>query len=260
MSGLYEALRRAELNQAGSNGLAEPHMDPGRVSQATIFPRISLDHAPNLQPETPFDPRLVTLVDDDDPGAEQFRVLGLRLKDLRKDHQLRTILVTSSVAGEGKSVVAANLAISLARDNEQSVLLLGGDLRCLALNHLLGCNGLRGMSDYLKGDSALTHYLYRVESLPLWFLPSGRSSSQSVPLLQSTRLMQLLDTLSISFEWIVIDSPPLLPFADANIWARMADGTLLVVREGKTPKKPLLQALDSLGKATARNCYELQPA
>jgi len=156
-------------------------------------------------------------------------------------------LVTSSVAGEGKSLIAANLAASLAREEKSKVLLVGGDLRCLALNRLFGCDGLQGLSEYLETDDPFTKYLYRVEPLALWFLPAGTSSAQPMQLLQSNRLKELLEIVSSSFDWTVIDSPPLLPLADANVWARMVDGSLLVVREGKTPKKSLQQAVESLG-------------
>jgi len=246
MGNVYEALRRAESEQPGTSPLEQP-WNGGDVPDLVPFPVSDLNQAAQSCPEGEIDPHLVSLLDCQGQAAEQFRLLSVRLRDLRHQNSLKKILVTSSAAGEGKSVVASNLAVSLALDGEQKVLLLGGDLGSLALNRLLGCNGLRGLTEYLQ-DEPLTHCVYRVRSLALWFMPAGSTSSPKVvQCLQSGRLKELLERLCSSFDWIVIDSPPLLPLADANIWARMADGTLLVIREGKTPRKPLGRALETLG-------------
>lgn len=247
MGNVYEALRRAELEQPGADPFMAPTWVPGQAPEPLTSGMVTLDRVPPLQPAATMDPRLVAITDGHGPGAEQFRVLSIRLRDLQSQSSLKKILVTSSISGEGKSLIAANLAASLARGAQQKVLLLGGDLRCLALNRFFGCNGLVGLSEYLLGDAPFINYLYRVGALPLWFMPGGTSTSQALQLLESGRLKDLLDTLANAFDWVIIDSSPLLPLADANVWARMVDGTLLVVREGTTPKKLLQKAVDVLG-------------
>lgn len=250
MGNIYEALRRAELEQPGIDPLIQQTCYPYAVPQPLTSVPVTLDQVAPLQPAAAMDARLVAIMDGKCLGAEQFRVLSIRLIDLQNQSAVKKILVTSSTSGEGKSVIAANLAASLARNAQQKVLLLGGDLRCLALNRLLGCNGLPGLSDYLLGDGPLTNYLYRVDPLPLWFMPGGSSSIQALQLLESARLKELLDVLASAFDWVIVDSSPLLPLADSIVWARMVDGTLIVVREGKTPKKLLQKAVESLGRAS----------
>jgi capsular exopolysaccharide synthesis family protein len=247
MSNIYEALQVAQSEQPDTDPFAPPTWVPDYPAAPASIEEIPLDQVPPLQPAAPIDPRLVAITDGHGLGAEQFRVLSIRLRDLQRQNGLKKILVTSSISGEGKSLIAANLAASLAQSAQQKILLLGGDLRCLALNRFFGCNGLVGLSEYLVGNASFSNYLYRVAPLPLWFMPGGTSSSQAVQLLESGRLKELLAAVDNAFDWVIIDSSPLLPLADANVWARMVDGTLLVVREGNTPKKLLQKAVDVLG-------------
>jgi len=248
LGNIYDALRRAELEEPGTDPFTAHTWVSDASPQPLAMGVLTLEQVPPLQPTGAMDARLVAITDGGGPAAEQFRVLSIRLRDLQTQSSLKKILVTSSISGEGKSLVAANLAASLARGAQQKVLLLGGDLRCFALNRYFGCNSLVGLSEYLLGDSPYTNFLYQIGSLPLWFMPGGTSPCQVLQLLESDRLQGLLETLANTFDWVIIDSSPLLPLADANVWARMVDGTLLVVREGTTPKKLLQKAIDVLGK------------
>ncbi len=158
------------------------------------------------------------------------------------------MVLTSSVQNEGKSLLAANLAISLAGGTKRKVLLLEGDLRQPALSRLFGCIQPEGLTEALDGKGSAKWSLYRLDSLPLWLLFAGVLRDRPLELLQSPQLIRLLAQLEESFDWIVIDAPPVLPLADAGLWARLADGVLLVVRENRTPRKILLRALDNLNK------------
>ena len=246
MGNVYEALRQAEIDAVRSGSAVGQERTCREVSQPLAFPSNRLEGAGTLARQKAVDHRLVTMNHDRGAGAEQFRMLSVRLKDRRKEAGLRKILITSSVPGEGKSVVAANLAVSLARGGGENVLLLGGDVLSPGLNRLLGCDGIPGIHECLNGDQPYINYLYRVAPFSLWFLPPGKASDR-INVMESARLKELLDLLSSSFDWVVIDSPPLLPLADANVWARMVDGVLLVVREGKTSKKCLQRAISGLG-------------
>jgi capsular exopolysaccharide synthesis family protein len=248
MGKIHETLNWGDQEQPGTDRFGREPASRDRLFERISFPQPAMNQPAPLSLESGVDPRLVTLLDDQSLGAEQFRVLSARLRNLRGPQTLKRILVTSSVVGEGKSVIAANLAVSLARDGTQNVLLVGGDLRCLALNRLFGYNGLCGLTQYLQANERFSNCLYPVGSLTLRFLPAGEISLQTMPLLQSPRLKELLEMVSASFDWIIIDSPPLLPLADANVWARLVDGILLVVREGKTPRQHLGQALDRLDR------------
>jgi Mrp family chromosome partitioning ATPase len=102
-----------------------------------------------------------------------------------------------------------------------------------------------GVCEYLEGTSTLTKSIYHLEGAGLWLLPAGSTKSNALELLQSRRLSTLMDQLAESFEWIVIDSPPILPMADTSIWARLADGILLVIRQGTTQKRHLQRGLEA---------------
>lgn len=189
--------------------------------------------------------RLVCLNDVESLAAEAFRLLGVRLQDLRRGRPLQKLLVTSTIPQEGKSMVSANLACALAQRTQQRVLLLEGDLRRPSISERFGIGRNSGICEYLEGVSDLTKCIYHLESPGLWMLPAGSTKSNALELLQSGRLSALMDQLVAWFEWIVIDSPPVLPMADTSIWARLADGILLVTRQGTTQKRHLQRGIEA---------------
>jgi len=189
--------------------------------------------------------RLVCLVGKGSPAAEAFRLLKVRLRHLRKDRPLKKLLITSTVPQEGKSFAAANLACTLASGLQESVLLLGGDLRRPSLPELFGVTVNLGICDYLRGERSLTSHIYHLEGPGIWFLPAGRGQDDPLELIQSTRFQLLMGQLGEWFDWIIIDSPPMLPLADTTALARLADGILLVTRRGVTEKKKLKKGLEA---------------
>ena len=92
----------------------------------------------------------------------------------------------------------------------------------------------------------MSKFIYRFDDLQLWILPAGSAPEDPVNILQSSRFLELYKKLSTCFDWIIIDAPPLLPMADVSFWSRQADGLLLVVREGYTPKAILQKGLETL--------------
>lgn len=198
---------------------------------------------PSISPQS----RLEALTNPGDFAAEQFRVLGARLEHLAETRLLKTLVVTSTTFREGKSLVSLNLAISLAQRSGKKVLLVEGDLRKPALCNMLGLPRLRGFSDWLHSEQPLTDFLCRLSGLDLWLLPAGESCEQPLADAQSVRLNELPKQADKQFDWIVIDSSPLL-VADASVLSRVADGTLVVIRQGITEKKALQRSLPSLEK------------
>ncbi len=196
-------------------------------------------------------PRLVSLTDPASYGAERFRALAARLAHADRG---RVIQVTSSAVGDGKSLVAANLAIALSRQPNGRVLLIDGDLHNPMLPSLFGVRPGPGLGDWWACEAiALEGYLQRIEGTTLSVLTAG-SSAHSSDLLQSPAIAGLLATQRQCFDWIVIDSPPILPMADANLWARVVDGTILVVRESETRLKQLLEGIRALDAAKVLGC------
>jgi capsular exopolysaccharide synthesis family protein len=144
--------------------------------------------------------------------------------------------------------VAANLACTLARRRPQKTLLLEGDLRRPTLATRFGIGRVAGLSEWFRGEGSAMN-IYRLDSLGMWVLPAGYSAENPLELMQSGKLSPLMDQLSAWFDWIVIDSPPVLPLADTSVWARLADGILLVTRPGVTEKQQLQRGLATLEKS-----------
>lgn len=190
--------------------------------------------------------RLLCMADSNSLASEAFRLLGVRLRHLRRDRQLRKLLVTSTIPEEGKSMVAANLAYTLAVTTRQRTLLLEGDVRRPSLTAKFALGDQPGLCEWLHSGRTQKPALYKVEGPGFWILPAGRAEGNPLELLQSRRLGMLIDQLAAAFEWIVIDSPPLLPLADTSVWSRIADGILLVARQGTTRKRQLKRGLEAL--------------
>jgi capsular exopolysaccharide synthesis family protein len=180
--------------------------------------------------------------------TEAFRKLRTNLRS--RPDGTGVIVVTSSVYGEGKSVTAANLAITCA-DDGHNVLLVDADLRRPRLAKLWGLSTAIGLTDVLAGTAAIDEALHRSKVERLMLLPAGRQPSDPTQVIGSLGMSQLLVALRDRFDIIVIDTPPLLPVTDAAIATGQADGALIVVRYGKTKVTQVTGAVDALDAAGA---------
>lgn len=193
--------------------------------------------------------RIVCVTDKDSLAAEKFRFLGVRLRQLQQSRPLKKVLITSSIPQEGKSMVAANLACTLARRTHQKTLLVDGDLRRPSVARLFGLGKTPGLSEWLQGERSPMTSIYHLEDAGLWVLPAGNSPRNPLEAMQSGRLAGLMDQLTSWFDWVIIDSPPILPLADTSVWMRMADGVLLVARQGTTEREHLKRGLEVIESA-----------
>ena len=176
----------------------------------------------SLRMMVPLQSRLVCVTDKESLAAEKFRFLAVRLRQMQQTRALKRVLITSSVPQEGKSTVAANLACTLARRARQRTLLLDGDLRRPSLTNIFGLGKIPGLCEWLQGDSGPAECIYHLEEAGLWILPAGSTPRNALELMQSGRLSALMDQLTAWFDWIVIDTPPVLPLADTSVWMRLA--------------------------------------
>jgi capsular exopolysaccharide synthesis family protein len=190
--------------------------------------------------------RLVTLTEGDTPATEAFRLLSVRLRHLRRDRKLQKLLITSTIPQEGKSVVSANVACALTLGTRQRTLLLEGDVRRPTLSKVFGLKAHPGICEYLQGDRTIAASIYRLEPAGIWFLPAGVAPANPLELLESARLPALMEQLTAWFDWVIVDSPPVLPLADTSVWTRLADGILLVTRQGTTQRRHLKRGLEAL--------------
>jgi capsular exopolysaccharide synthesis family protein len=191
--------------------------------------------------------RLVSLPDSESPANEAFHLLGVRLRHMRRQRPLKKVLITSTIPQEGKSMVAANLACTLALRTQQKVLLLEGDIRRPTQSKIFGIGSKPGICAWLDGQKPLINCMYRLAEPGIWILPAGISTGNSLELLQSGRVTPMMEQLTNWFDWVVIDSPPILPLADTSVWTNMADGILLVTRQGTTQKRQLQRGLEAIG-------------
>lgn len=179
-------------------------------------------------------------------AAEQFRTLRSRLYQLRSVQNLRTILTTSSVPGEGKTFVSTNLAQAIVRQPDRRALMIDGDLRCARLHVPLGAPNSPGLAEYLRGEIDELSVIQHGQEGNLCFIAGGAEVSDPSELLSNGRMKKLLDRVTPVFDWVIIDSPPCLPVADASILANYCDGILLVVRAGSTASEVAQRACQEL--------------
>jgi len=220
------------------NGAGETTRADEKLRILGQFPTLPLSIAPES--------RLVSVTDQDSPAAEAFRLLGVRLRDMARTRPLKKVLITSTIPQEGKTTVAANLAFTLARATQQKILLLEGDVRRPAMSQMLGLHGHPGICEWLRGDQKLTNCIYSVEDAGIWVMPAGSSPQNPLEVLQSVKLNALMAQLTEWFDTVIIDSPPVLPLADTSVWMRLADGIILVARQGISEKKQLQKGLEAI--------------
>lgn len=189
--------------------------------------------------------RLIAYNDKDSAAAEAFRLLGVRIRDIRRSRSMKKILITSTIPQEGKSMVSGNLAVTLA-SSQQNVLLLEGDVRRPALTESFGLSGNSGLCEWLQGERSLMSSIYHMKEPNIWIMPAGNSPANPLEILQAGKLSALMSQLEEWFDTIIVDSPPVLPLADTSVWMRLVDGVLLVSREGKTEKRQLKRGLEAI--------------
>jgi len=168
-------------------------------------------------------------------GSEEFRSFRTRLYQLRAKQALKRVLISSPLPSEGKTFVAANLAQVLARQYGRRVLLIDCDLRLSNAHRPLGAPATPGMTEYLRGAADLFSIVQMGPMENLFFIPGGAVASNAAELISSPRLRQLFETVSPCFDWVIVDSPPVVPIADAVTLANQCDGVVLVVNSGSTP-------------------------
>jgi protein-tyrosine kinase len=250
MSRIYEALQRADRERkTGTIAESDLIVEPIALAEVAELPSVDGEFtyeriAP--QPWQPSQNALPTLAERG-PGVEQFRALRSRIYQARYEAPLKTILISSGLPSEGKSFVSSNLAVSLARSGVNKILLIDGDLRRSSLHSLFGASNEVGLSDYLAGNAELSEIMQRQHGMEmtdgasgdglanLTIVSAGKTSDSSSELIANHRFKEMIDTLSPHFDWILIDSPPVLAVADAVELAHSADAVLLVAREGSTP-------------------------
>ena len=218
------------------------HIEPGSEAPPAYAP--SIEGTPRVTAD--LDHHLVAALAPTSLAAEQYRSLRTRLKRAESGRALRTIAITSPNKGDGKSLTAANLALTMAQEFQQRVLLIDCDLRRPSVHRLFGLTEGPGLGDVLMSAAELDRALVALPEYHLTVLPAGLPPSRPAELLGSAAMRRILDTLRSRFDRILIDVPPVAPLADLHILAPMVDGLLMIVRAGITPKPAIERALAGL--------------
>ena len=198
--------------------------------------------------DTVLDTKLVSFFQPGSIVAEQFRKLRTFLFRPSLQNPPKTILVTSAFSGEGKSLIAINLAISIAIELHSHALLVDCDLRNPTLSRWFGLQESSGLSDYLLGKSELPELLVKTQVDKLSLLCGGSSQDNPVELIGSNKMESLVTELKSRYNdrYIILDSSPILATTEPNLLDKLVDGIIFVVRAGETPRESVQQAIKLL--------------
>jgi capsular exopolysaccharide synthesis family protein len=181
-------------------------------------------------------------------SREQYRRLAGVLLDAQSNSGTKVVMVASAVPGEGKTLTATNLALTLSESYRRRVLLIDADLRKPAVHQVFRLNAATGLIEGLDEHSKARLVLRQV-STNLAVLPAGRPTSDPMAGLTSDRMRQLLDEAKESFDWIIVDTPPLMLLPDAHLLSSLVDGAVLVVKARSTPHEMVRRTVDIIGKS-----------
>ncbi len=258
MSRVHDALRRAEKSAGEQAATPEPPrsrpsnlgVPPMAAGSAAVAEAHSLHGLLDLVAEIPYTPsREALLIDTEHPDeapAEEFRSLRTRLNHMQSQQPIHTAVITSPSPAEGKSFAAMNLALAEAQLSGNSVLLCDFDFRRPILHNVLQIERSPGITDYLLGKVQLHEAMRRIAGTNLYVMPAGEAVINPLELLNLKEVKQMLERLPALFNWIILDSPPLLFAADANLLSTLCHGTILVVRIGATTIDSITRAMQSL--------------
>jgi protein-tyrosine kinase len=213
------------------------HFEPGEAEGMTIHPK---------------NPCIITSGSFDSPISEEYRKLKTVILRMTKDDFRNTIMVTSSVSGEGKSLTSANLAIMVARDYGQTVLLIDSDLRRPSLHEYLGMAPHIGLADCLENRLDAGRAIVKTGIKNLSFMSAGKTVEDPGELLSSQRMREFLLELKNRYpdRYIIIDTAPILLFAETQAISTLVDGVLVVIKEGGASLKGITQVFELLKAST----------
>ena len=249
---LSETSSAAAVATPGAPPVVTPRPTPVAAFDPPVAKWAAGATAPVLEPPMPasvapsFDGQLVAAIAPQSTAAERYRLLRTRIKQAERGRTLRSLIITSPSKGDGKSLTAANLALTMAQEFHQRVLLLDADLRRPSVARMFGLPEGPGLTEVLMGVADLESALVRLEDQHLTLLPAGSPVAQPAELLGSASMRRVLDTLSKTYDRILIDMPPVAPLADVHVLSPSADGLLMIVRAGSTPKPAIERALAGL--------------
>lgn len=225
----------AELGERRPESVRQNSLQPERVTASTR--RFSKEWE-----------RLLTVSSESNPALlKQFGRLAVSLHNAQSAGGMKVVLTTSVGAGDGKTLTAMNLALTLSESYKRQVLIIDADLRRPSLHTVCGLGHIRGLSEGLRApDQERLAIIKLTETLS--FLPAGRPDPDPMDALTSDRMRRIVDEASRRFEWVILDVPPIGLVPDAGLLSSMVDAVLFVVRAEITPLGQLQKAIDAVGR------------
>ena len=212
--------------------MPEPSVvEPGRALSAHVLAKLN-----TAQSTLPFE------------VVEQYRRLAATLHHAQADRGIKTVMICSALGGEGKSLTATNLALTLSESYRRRVLLVDADLRRPSLNKVFELPETAGLSDGLLGGEDRRLPVVQFSSF-LTLLPAGRPTPDPMAWLTSNRMKHIIAEAREAFDWVIVDTPPIAVLTDASLLSAMVDSAVLVVRSGHTPLAAVKKALDTVGRS-----------
>ena len=202
---------------------------------------------------TKIEPHIVSFHDPASPVGEQYKIIRTNIRSLKVGGDYKTFLITSSMNGEGKTVTAVNLAMTMAHDlNNKSILLIDADMRKGKVARYLGLNNNPGLAEILKGEIEPEGTFISPNIDNLTVIPCGKTPKNPAELLSSKKMASTLALLKTKFDYIFVDSPPVMPLTDPCILGSVCDATILVVQAGRTQRDTVKTVENRLTQAHAK--------
>lgn len=191
---------------------------------------------------------------------EQLKVLRTKIDLISRRRKCRKIAVTSAIAGEGKTFLSTNLALQMARRDNRKVLMLDADIRKSSVAKYLGVTPIPGLSEFLSDGAKITDIVQVLKREGLYVISGGATDTVSSDLIMSHKFEKFLDCMEEKFDYVIIDTPPVIPVADLAHIKTLVDGILFVFRLGYTPYGLFEKALEEVGQdnviGVVLNCSE----
>jgi capsular exopolysaccharide synthesis family protein len=269
VSKIYEALRKAQTENEGevtakrsqtallSQNVGDAEAEEGPPARAETAPpkkEAPTQTAKVMVPEEAgygaVDRKLVTLLEPESLPAEQFRKIRAVLSQLRAAKGWRSIMITSSLPEEGKSLVACNLGVAITQGLDEKAILIDCDLRRPKVHSFFGVIERPGLGELLEGKSELSESIREIPGLRLKIVPAGRSQIKPAELLSSEKMAGFLRKLKEKYDdhYIILDTTPVLLTAETGVLARRVDGVLLLIRWGKTSRDVVKKAVKEISR------------
>jgi exopolysaccharide/PEP-CTERM locus tyrosine autokinase len=259
------------LDKAGKEPARVQHeVSPKPVYPDTIAPKTDVQTGEGAgfvlkALQGPVDPKLVVFHEPGSPAAEHFKVLRSQILYPQDGKDRRVILVTSAMEAAGKTMVACNLAVSIAQGVDPYALLIDTDIRKASVHRMLGFEPSEGLSEYLQTDEPLSKYLIRTPMMKLTVLPAGRSVGNPAELLTSAKMRLLFEEARERYpdRFIIVDSPPVNLAAETSNLSQNVDAVVFVVRYGYSNQDLIEEAIAKIGEdkilGIVFNCFESPP-